>query len=194
MQSPGLAVVAVLALWLGCGDTSAAARKPKAQILSEVGQGADSLREEGPARFLTLRDIQSRIRATPQKFVLLHLWATWCQPCIEELGTMSELARTLPGRGIDLFSLAMDNPTRSSATRVSRVIDKRAGGLLTRAIAQFENADAFIEGIDPRWEGSIPALMAYLPSGKLVGAVYGQATRREIEHFVESLFTQARGQ
>ncbi len=186
------ATLAALALWLGCGSSAASERATAGMAPSGGVDAADPLRTQGPARFVSLRDIHSRIRATPHKLVLLHMWATWCSPCMEEMPAMTELARSLPLRDIELFSVAMDNATRKNAVRVSRVIDQKAAGALTRAIARFEDPDAFVEGIDPRWEGSIPALMAYLPSGQLVGALYGEASREEIVRFVDQLGAKSR--
>lgn len=175
-----------LVLSVACGTASAQARRPHAAAPASPPVA------QGPARFVTLADIQQHIRQTGQGAVIVHLWATWCPPCMEELPAIAQLARELPQQGVEVFSIAMDNATGKSAARVGRVIDQRADGALTRTIARFENVDAFIEGLDPHWEGSIPALLAYLPSGELVGALYGEASRSEIERFVHDLPTGKR--
>ena len=192
MHSFGLAIAATLALCLGCGNTSAAAARPTAVTVNP--NQTDPLKRSGPARFVTLANIHERIRATSGDLVLLHLWATWCAPCMAELSTMADMARSLPRRNIELLSVSMDNATRKNALRVSQVIDKRADGLLTRAIARIENDDAFMQGLDPRWEGSIPAIMAYLPSGQMVGALYGEASGDEIQRFVNGLLVKRKAQ
>lgn len=182
----------VLLLVMGCG-TPAEARTPAAvrPALDDRARPTD-LRGEGPAQFLTLRDIQERIRRTSYDLVLVHFWATWCPPCMHELSTMSDLARKLPAEGVDVLSISMDRPSRNSAVRVSKVLAQRTQGVLTRAIARYEDPDAFVQGMDPHWEGSIPALLAFAPSGQLVGGIYGEASREEIETFVRNLAAEAR--
>lgn len=173
----------VAAACAGCGSSSAHVRTKGGQV---PGGGA-SRAGQGPARFVTLGEIQSHVRSSSHKVVLVHLWATWCPPCMDELPAMAALARSLPSRGVELLSVSMDTASAKAAARVGRVIDRKAEGALTRAIARYEDLDAFIEGLDPQWEGSIPAILAYLPSGQLVGAIYGEASRDEIEGFVADL-------
>lgn len=156
-------------------------------VSANPADATDPLRKRGPAVFVTLPEIRARIRSSPQKLVLLHMWASWCPPCMQELPMMGELAQTLPSRGFEMLSVAMDEATRKNAGVVGRVIDLRAQGALTRAIARFEDVDAFVAGLDPQWEGSIPALLAYSPSGSLVGALYGEASRAEIDRFLVDL-------
>ncbi|MCG5053457.1 MAG: TlpA family protein disulfide reductase [Myxococcales bacterium] len=183
---------AALGLLVGCAPAVKARPAGSGPAFAAPGQ-ADPLRAEGPAQILSVGEIHERIRRSPHTLTLLHVWATWCSPCVEELPLMADLADRLPARGIALLSVSLDDPSARSAVRVGRVIDGRARGQLTRAIARFENADAFIESVDPQWEGSIPALFAFGAGGKLVGALYGEATRAEIETFVGTLQEPTRG-
>jgi thiol-disulfide isomerase/thioredoxin len=43
---------------------------------------------------------------------MIHLWATWCAPCLEEMPQMIEAARTLQKRGVRTFFLSVDNPSQ----------------------------------------------------------------------------------
>lgn len=175
-------------LVMSCGAHAAAEpRKNKTPAKPVATQAPDPLRGSGPALFVTLPEIRARIRSSPRGLVLVHMWASWCPPCIQELPIMADLAESLPSRDMELLSVAMDEPTRKNAALVGRVIDGRARGALTRAIARFENVDAFVAGLDPQWEGSIPALLAYNRTGALVGALYGEASKAELERFLQDL-------
>ncbi|MDX2019209.1 MAG: TlpA family protein disulfide reductase [Deltaproteobacteria bacterium] len=175
-------------LLMSCGaHANAEPRKSKPAVKPAPTQAPDPLRGAGPALFVTLPEIRARIRSSPRSLVLLHMWASWCPPCIQELPTMADLAESLPSRDMELLSVAMDEPTRRNAALVGRVIDGRARGALTRAIARFEDVDAFVAGLDPQWEGSIPALFAYNRTGALVGALYGEASKPELERFLQDL-------
>jgi thiol-disulfide isomerase/thioredoxin len=175
-----------LAALLTFGCTFQAQARPAVKASAPAPQ-VDKLRIAGPAVFVTLQDIRTRIRASQQKIVLLHMWATWCPPCMQEMPVMVDLARTLPAKGFELLSVAMDEDTKYNAALVGRVIDGRAQGALTRAIARYQDADAFVAGLDPQWEGSIPALLAYSHTGALVGALYGEASRAELDRFLADL-------
>lgn len=175
-----------LAILLTVGCSSQAHARPVAHAAPSAAP-VDRLRAAGPAVFVTLPDIRARIRSSQHRIVLLHMWATWCPPCMQEMPVMVELARTLPARGFDLLSVAMDEDTKYNAALVGKVIDGRAQGALTRAIARYQDADAFVAGLDPQWEGSIPAMLAFSRTGALVGALYGEASRVEIDRFLAEL-------
>jgi peroxiredoxin len=42
------------------------------------------------------------------KVVLLNFWATWCEPCLEEMPAMERLARTYQSRGLVVLALSVD--------------------------------------------------------------------------------------
>jgi peroxiredoxin len=42
------------------------------------------------------------------KVVLLNFWATWCEPCLEEMPALERLARTYRARGLVVVALSVD--------------------------------------------------------------------------------------
>ncbi len=43
------------------------------------------------------------------KLVILHFWATWCPPCIEEIPQWVELARKMDGQPIAWVAISLDH-------------------------------------------------------------------------------------
>ncbi len=41
--------------------------------------------------------------------VLVNFWATWCPPCIEEIPSMEELARSIEGSDIRMMAVSVDD-------------------------------------------------------------------------------------
>jgi thiol-disulfide isomerase/thioredoxin len=114
--------------------------------------------------------------------VLVHFWASWCGPCLEELPLVDKFARDMKVRGIDVLSLSLDDAERAGA-HVVEVLANRAPNL-TRNVVRVADTDAFINSIDPRWEGSIPALFAYDDKGRLRDRLIGGASRRDLDNLV----------
>jgi thiol-disulfide isomerase/thioredoxin len=117
--------------------------------------------------------------------VLVHFWATWCGPCLQELPVVDRFAREMKPRGIEVLSLSLDNP-RTAGPRVGSLL-RRVAPNLTRTIAKFDDPDGFISAFDTRWEGAIPALFAYDANGKLHGTLIGESSRQDLNALVADL-------
>ena len=57
------------------------------------------------------------------KTVFLNFWATWCEPCLEEMPAMERLAQTYRARGLVVLALSADREGAS----VVRPFIKRHG-------------------------------------------------------------------
>ncbi len=42
------------------------------------------------------------------KLLVLNFWATWCQPCVEEVPSLSEFAKRFDGRGVVVLGVSVD--------------------------------------------------------------------------------------
>ena len=66
----------------------------------------------------TLRDANGQPASASDfdgKILLLNFWATWCQPCVEEMPMLSDLQRAHAGRGLQVVGIALDDPQRAEA-------------------------------------------------------------------------------
>src|SRR5215510_1571297 len=62
-------------------------------------------------------ELLRQVRASGARVVLLNVWATWCQPCREELPDILRLRRELGQRGLAvvLVSADFDDEGRAAA-------------------------------------------------------------------------------
>ena len=42
------------------------------------------------------------------RVVMVHFWATWCPPCVEEMPALEGLARAFAGRDFDILAVSVD--------------------------------------------------------------------------------------
>ncbi|OGW37574.1 MAG: hypothetical protein A2010_11140 [Nitrospirae bacterium GWD2_57_9] len=52
-------------------------------------------------RNISLADLRGKV-------VMLHFWATWCPPCVDEIPTIEKLYRTLPGKDFEILAVSVD--------------------------------------------------------------------------------------
>ena len=58
-----------------------------------------------------LPDMQGKkqtLAALRGKVVLLHFWATWCPPCIDEIPSLARLQQTMPAQDFSLVTVSVD--------------------------------------------------------------------------------------
>jgi peroxiredoxin len=52
-------------------------------------------------RVVSFSDLKSKV-------VMIHFWATWCPPCVEEMPTLDGLYDALRGSGFELIAVSVD--------------------------------------------------------------------------------------
>lgn len=73
-----------------------------------------------PAPPLTLHTLDGRSIATDAlagKVIVLTFWATWCDPCREELPILSAYAARHAQEGLQVLGFSLDGPENLSAVR-----------------------------------------------------------------------------
>lgn len=63
---------------------------------------------------ITLPDLQgamvSPATQAEDDVVLLAFWATWCQPCQQELSKMNKMYGGMKSRGLEIYAISIDGP------------------------------------------------------------------------------------
>lgn len=122
--------------------------------------------------------VRNVIAANKGKVVLLAFWATWCEPCRTEMPHIVALAGKLQGRGLKVLVISADEPEQEQE---ALHFVKEKGVAVPAYIKRTENDQQFIDSIDPKWSGALPALFLYDRSGKRVGRWIGEADLAAVE-------------
>ena len=75
------------------------------------GQRVKIIREGDRApefRLLSLDGKSISMSSYRGKVVMVHFWATWCPPCVEELPTLERLYRSSFGKDLEILAVSVD--------------------------------------------------------------------------------------
>lgn len=141
-----------------------------------------------PFPMLTCTDNQGTTRSTADflgKPLLVNLWATWCVPCIQELGDFAKHADALRARGATILALNVDGLSVDGSTASDANAEEllaRVGFDFPRGVARQENLakiEILIEHLSSRRRPlSIPSSFLVDAQGN-VAAVYLEAVSWE---------------
>ncbi|MEJ7645248.1 MAG: redoxin family protein [Chryseolinea sp.] len=130
---------------------------------------ADKAPEEWAKEKVTIDDIdldelKSLLKNDGVNYKLVNVWATWCGPCVTEFPEFVNMNRMYRNREFELVTISLDEMGRK----------QNALNFLTKKQASMKNyifkgdKYAFIDGLDKKWEGSLPYTLFIAPGGKII--------------------------
>ncbi len=135
-----------------------------------------------PVKHLLPEDYASRILAPKKGRVLLvNFWATWCEPCREEMPHLVAAAKKFPSRDLAVVLVSLDSQ-KTGPSEVPKFLRGQKVPFVSW-LAKTRDPQDFIDAVDPNWDGSLPYTMIYGRDGKVVARHAGLQT--------EASFTEA---
>ncbi len=166
--------------------TPARARRAAAAFLAALSLAA-LLVEAAPAaaepvKLLKPEDYQSRIVAGRKGRVLLvNFWATWCEPCREEMPHLVAAAKRFPAKDLAVVLVSLDSQ-KTGPTQVPKFLKEKKVPFVSW-LAKTRDPQDFIDTVDPTWDGSLPYTLVYGRDGRIATRLPGLQT--------EASFTEA---
>jgi thiol-disulfide isomerase/thioredoxin len=118
------------------------------------------------------------VASSKGKVVLVNFWATYCVPCRKEMPALVAMQQKLSAKGFQFITVSADEPEQ----------EKDAAAFLDKAkvpapvyIKRAKDDDAFINALDPKWSGALPASFLYDRQGKKVKSYFGEVDLKQLE-------------
>lgn len=126
-----------------------------------------------------------KIRESGQKGVVINAWASFCDPCREELPMLERVGPKLAALGVPIWLVAVDNPEDYAAAKA--LLDSLHVDLQSFAAAP--PLSDFKLALNPEWPGMIPVSFLFDRTGKLryfwAGEVYEKELLPVVEGFAQ---------
>jgi thiol-disulfide isomerase/thioredoxin len=124
-----------------------------------------------------LETVLAAIRKPGARAVLVNVWATWCEPCREEMPDLVRAYRAHKAEGLRLVLISSDDEeNRAEAEKFLA-----AQGVDVDSFLKVGDDMAFIDGLDKRWSGALPASFIFDGKGRLLHFWPRQITHDELE-------------
>jgi thiol-disulfide isomerase/thioredoxin len=114
------------------------------------------------------RQLLAKFKGKP---LVVNFWATWCEPCRDEYPMIVDLAKEFKPQGVSVIGVDMDDDSDMNLVR----------RFIARTQPQFPNyrqkpgidLDAFYDGVNPEWKGTMPQTVFYGRAGQILGFFLG---------------------
>ena len=138
----------------------------------------------GPLMPIDEAAFQKLVESHKGKVVLYDFWATWCGSCRAALPDLVLLERRLRARGLEVVTISADDRKhQAAADRFIQMFDVQGPAYLKQAADE----DRFLNGIDPKWGGALPALFLYDRPGHKVRSFIGETDMAILERAIQKL-------
>jgi thiol-disulfide isomerase/thioredoxin len=116
-----------------------------------------------------------------ERYRLVNVWATWCGPCVAELGELAMMNLMYRRRPFELITINLDGPQKQDAA-LAVLKEKHVSG--TNYLFASDDKDELANALDKDWPGPLPHTILIAPGGKIVyrhtGAIEPLEVRRAI--------------
>jgi thiol-disulfide isomerase/thioredoxin len=149
-------------------------------------------------RIAPLATIRDAVKAKGARAVLVNVWATFCEPCREEMPDLLRFYRDNRARGLRLVMISVDDEELLPEVRSALAAAARAAAIDEKddvlAFIKHEDDTKFVNGLDRRWSGALPATFLYDGRGVRRQSWLRPVTYADLEMRLADLLMPARNQ
>lgn len=114
---------------------------------------------------------------------VVNFWATWCRPCIKELPYFEAANQKYKNQPVKVVLISMD-AVEDLDSRMKPFVQKR--GLKSKLLLLDEvDGNSWIDKIEPKWSGAIPATMVYNNKRGTYEFREAEMTEQELTELIE---------
>jgi len=90
---------------------------------------------------------------------IINFWATWCSPCVKEIGYFEKLHREYKDKKMKVVLVSLDFPNQLERRVIPFLEEKGISAEVN--IMTDTDYNSWIDRVDPSWSGAIPATLIY---------------------------------
>lgn len=159
-----------------------------APVAEKAGFQVAELDEAGLAKLIK-RDAAAPAERRP---LLVNFWATWCDPCRDEMPDLVKIEEDFRARGMDFALVSLDD-VAELAKGVPEFLTQMRATRIPSYLLNANDPEAAINSVDPKWRGELPATFIFDREGRLAYKHTGRIKPAELRKALEAALGPAAG-
>jgi len=131
-------------------------------------------------------DVVAKYRGKP---LLVTFWATWCEPCRAEYPIVVDLAKEYSSQGLAVVGVSLDEDADMNLVR--HFLTQSHPGFRNYRQKPGINVDAFYQGVNPDWHGTMPHNLFYARDGHIARFFVGEHNRAAFEQAIRLILASS---
>lgn len=114
---------------------------------------------------------------------VVNFWATWCSPCVREIGYFEEIHRGNQDEKLKVILVSLDFPDKAEKQLPAFLEEKE----ITAQVMLMSDVryNEWIDQVDPTWSGAIPATLIYNSKKRIF--LEKELSREELLKYVKQI-------
>ena len=113
--------------------------------------------ESKAIKIIKLSELQKIISYEGDKILVLNFWATWCAPCVKELPYLEQIYQNYKDKNVEVVLVSLD--FAADVEKAKKLLAKKNIQIPATFLLDETDYDAWIDRIEPSWQGAIPATL-----------------------------------
>lgn len=136
-------------------------------------------------KLLTLNELDARVAKGKDTTYVINFWATWCGPCVDELPSFEKINNESIGKPVKVILVSLDFKSKLKTAVIPFVTKNKLKSEVY--VINEPDQQAFIEKVDKKWSGAIPATL-FINTNKKIRSFYEKEfTYEELNKTLENL-------
>jgi thiol-disulfide isomerase/thioredoxin len=134
--------------------------------------------------YIKIPELEKILKNPDNRLFVLNFWATWCPPCVAEISNFENAAKDYDPQKVRFILVSLDFPSQVQKQLIPFL--KKNKITLDVAVMMDVDYNKWIDKIDPKWQGDIPATLFFNNSKKSKYFHSGEVTEPELKNYINS--------
>jgi thiol-disulfide isomerase/thioredoxin len=109
--------------------------------------------------YIKIPDLENILGSSDNRLYVLNFWATWCAPCVSEIPAFEKTAKSYDPQKVRFILVSLDFPSQIEKQLLPFL--KKNKVTLDVAVMTDIDYNAWIDKVDAKWQGDIPATLFF---------------------------------
>ena len=143
------------------------------------------LSEGQKIEYIKIPELEKILNDPGNKLFVVNFWATWCPPCVAEIPNFEKAAKDYDPEKVRFILVSLDFPSQVEKQLIPFL--KKNKITLDVAVMMDVDYNKWIDKIDPKWQGDIPATLIFNNSKKSKYFHSGEVSEPELKKYINSM-------